>query len=125
MISPHPDTARIVAEAARRERLASLAASHRHPGWLVTGSLYIVRFVADTGLLVGRMLARFRLRLSSHQTMRQQAGRDPASPLPSARHPQPGQRANPEFPRYRPSVNTTTSDVTDQSRALGMMNPDR
>jgi len=32
MISPHPTTSQIVAEAARRERLERLAEVHRYPG---------------------------------------------------------------------------------------------
>lgn len=32
MISPHPTTTQLVAEAARRERLERLAEAHRYPG---------------------------------------------------------------------------------------------
>lgn len=114
MISPHPDTAQLVATAARKERLASLAVSQRRPGLLAVGWPAVVRFVAYAGFLGGRLLARTRQRASSHPTPRQ-AARGPAHPQPSV----------PEFRRYRGAVNKPTRHVTEASRALGKMSSDR
>jgi hypothetical protein len=125
MISPHPTTTQLVAEAARKERLAALAASHRHPGLLALGWLYVVRFVAKAGLLGGRIFARNRQRTCSHPTTSRTATRGTVVPRSSAHRQRVWWHAIPEFRRYRPAVNKTTAAVTEDSRALGIMKSDR
>ena len=73
MISPHPDTTQIVAEATRKERLATLATQRRRPGlaarcWSFTNGLF-----AEAGILGGRLLARIRHSEGSHPKASEQA----------------------------------------------------
>ncbi|HLT17900.1 MAG TPA: hypothetical protein VKZ96_00485 [Thermomicrobiales bacterium] len=69
MISPHPTTAQMVAEAARRERLARLTAAHRYPG---RGDLIWARFKAGP---VIRWLEFRQLRPMPHEAGREDSDR--------------------------------------------------
>ena len=124
MISPHPTTIQIVAEAARKERLAALTVSRRRPGLPARGWLFVVRFVAQAGLLGGRISVRNRQRTGSHQTTSQIARPGTVDPRFTAHRQRFRRYVTPEFPRYRPAVNKTTAGVTDDSRAPGIMNSD-
>ena len=66
MISPHPSTTQIVAEDARKERLATLTVQRRQPGLIGRIWQHASGFVAAAGILGGRFLARIRRRESSH-----------------------------------------------------------
>ena len=119
MISPHPTTTQLVAEAARRERLAALAASRRHPGLVRTVCLYLVGMIAKAGIFGGRGVARNRQRIQLHATTLQAAVPDAVTSRPSSRRSRLQRRAVPELRRYRLALNITTSDDAGETGAVG------
>lgn len=123
MISPHPTTTQLVAEAARRVRFAALVASRHHPGLFRIGYRCLVGLTIKTGIFGGREVARSRQPTNVQPTAVEVAGTDTVGSWPANRSPN-RRRVVPEFRRYRSAVNKATCDVTDRSRAFGNINTD-